>query len=111
MPASGSHKFDPDYVTGVYLEALEMGLHVVLTISEVFDCSLNQARHMVRTIREGNLLGVPPHHPARAVIHRGTAKVSFWLACEQCYQRWPCPDSVVGHKPPKPQPATEEEES
>lgn len=63
------------------------------TVREVMEVDFNQARYMIRRVRDEGLLGTAPHVPARAVIHRNTARVRTWVVCTQCLAHWPCQDA------------------
>ncbi len=85
--------FDQDQVAKLYLEAVELGMAPTHVIREVLDVTPSRASFMARKIRNTDLLGRAPHYPARATIHRNTAKATSFVVCEHCLERWPCPDA------------------
>lgn len=91
MPAS--RKYDRDRVAAIVIEAISMGLPAQHTLAEVLDITHNQARYMIRAIRNDGLLGCNEHRPKRMVIHRNTPREKAWLACRECTQTWPCPEA------------------
>jgi hypothetical protein len=88
MPAT--RKYDREHAASIVMEAIELGLPLIQTVSQVMGTSDNQARHLVRMARTDGLLGADPHRPARAVIHRGSAAEKAWIVCEHCTIHWPC---------------------
>ncbi len=93
MPAP--RKFDREKTASIVLEAATLGLPLSKTLQEVLDVSHNQARHMIRMARQDGFLGRNGHAPARAVIHRGSAREHSYLACSTCLHPWPCAGSAI----------------
>jgi hypothetical protein len=88
MPAIRT--FDREKVSAIIMESIDLGLPLIPTVVSVMNVTINQARHMVRAVREDGHLGATPHHPARATIHRGSGAQRSWLVCEVCMIPWPC---------------------
>lgn len=97
MPAP--RNFDRDKVTAIVLECIELGLPLVATVQTIMECTINQARHMVRTVREDGHLGSHPHLPARASVHRGSKLSRSWVVCQYCIEPWPCAKAYPTKKP------------
>ena len=100
--------FDRQRVATVYVAALELEIPVIATLCDVLKVSDGRARYMTRTIREDGFLGRPPHHPAKATVHRNTYKERTWVVCQECLTRWPCnravpqqKTEVATHEPPR----------
>lgn len=91
MPATRT--FDREQVSAIILESIDLGLPLITTIMAVMNVTNNQARHMVRVVRQAGHLGTAPHVPARAMIHRGAGTERSWIVCEHCITPWPCPDA------------------
>ena len=88
MPAR--RQFDREHVASIVLEAMDIGLPIVQTLQEILGANENQARHMIRTVRNEGLLGTGAHKPVRAMIHRGSGNEKSWIVCQECTCFWPC---------------------
>lgn len=88
MPAPRT--FDRAKVASVLLHALSIGLPANATVMALLDVSANQARYMIRTVRQAGYLGRPPHLPTRAIVHPHSATPRSWLVCSECLSAWPC---------------------
>jgi hypothetical protein len=90
VPTVSASQVENQKVADVYLEALELGLPVIDTVSQVFALSRRQARYVLQRTRRAGHLGRAHHHPAKAVIHRNTTSEHSWIVCERCLRPWPC---------------------
>ncbi len=95
MPRPQKH--DREKIAAIAMEAMELEIPVGHAISEIVGVSASMARYLLRAVKEDGFLGAPPHHPARAHIHRGTQQSRSWMVCEHCLNYWPCKDAFPHH--------------
>lgn len=88
MPAHRT--FDREHTARLILEALELGLSPTMTLVQIMEVTLSQARYQIRTVRDAGLLGVYPHQPTRVHLHPGSLREVVFLACNHCHTPYPC---------------------